>query len=146
MSIPPSLNSPPIEPLSILPLHQQYPNQDGRSPIFLNAIYLFPPSPGPTTLATRVSTYIKSIGQTTPPCTWQREIIQNLLQKQYDETPNCVQIIGGDFNHHCWHNKSHPVTDTFLSKLQLVNAAFDIENMKSPSTPQTTTLMPIKFC
>ena len=75
----------------------------------------------------------------TTPCAWQRETIQNLLQKQYDENPNCIQIVGGDFNHHSWHNKSHPVTDTFISKLQLVNAAYDIENIKSPSTPQIIT-------
>ena len=71
-------------------------------PIFLNAIYLFPPSPGPTTLATRISKYLASIHNKQSPCLCQREVIQTLLQNQHDEHPNCVQIVGGDFNHQNW--------------------------------------------
>ena len=55
------------------------------------------------------------------------------------ENPNCIQIVGGDFNHHLWSNTSHPITDIFLTKLQLVNAAYDKETIKSLPTPQIIT-------
>ena len=60
----------------------------------------FPPSTGPITLATRITKYFNSIKIKTQPCAWQRDIIYTLLQQQYDENLGCVQIVGGDFNHH----------------------------------------------
>ena len=101
-------------------------------PIFLNAIYLFPPSPGPTTLATRISKYLTSIHNKQSPCLWQREVIQNLLQNQHDEHPHCVQIVGGDFNHQNWSCPTHPVTDIFLTKLKFTNFAYNMIQQQHP--------------
>ena len=99
--------------------------QSSLPPVFLNAIYLFPPSQGPTTLNSRINTYLTSNNHNMTPCKWQRTIIAQLLQEQYDSNPNCAQIVGGDFNHRDWNNLNHPITRTFITDLQLNNAAYD---------------------
>ena len=108
-------------------------------PIFLNAIYLFPPSPGPTTLATRISKYLTQLKITTKPCEWQLDTLYKLLQKQYDENPGCVQIIGGDFNHSKWSSIKHPISDTFMNKLSFTNAAYNLNTQSNDKNSQIYT-------
>ena len=94
-------------------------------PIFLNALYLFPPSQGPTTLHSRILAYLRTQGTTTPPCKWQLTTIESLLSHQRDDHPHCIQIVGGDFNFSKWDSSTHPVPHTFLSTLALTNSAFE---------------------
>ena len=108
-------------------------------PVFLNAIYLFPPSQGPTTLNSRINTYLKSNNHNMTPCKWQRTIIAQLLKEQYDSSLNCAQIVGGDFNHRDWSNLNHPTTRTFISDLQLNNAAYDAVNAAKGDIPSPIT-------
>ena len=107
-------------------------------PLFLNAIYLFPPSQGPNTLATRIHNYLTSINSTLNSCEWQRSVIASLLQNQYDLHPNCAQIIGGDFNHSNWSSPSHPITHLFLSQLKFTNDVYNATSLdNSIQTPVT---------
>ena len=108
-------------------------------PVFLNAIYLFPPSPGPSTLNSRIAQYLKETKQNSTPSRWQLSTITSLLEEQRDAFPNCVQIVGGDFNHRKWHQMNHPTTHTFLTKLHLINSAFDaVQHLNDQSiTPIT---------
>ena len=94
-------------------------------PIFLNALYLFPPSTGPTTLHSRILAYLKTQSSTLPPCKWQLSTIESLLTQQRDDHPNCIQIVGGDFNFSRWDLLTHPVSHTFLSNLTLMNSAYE---------------------
>ena len=110
-------------------------------PVFLNAIYLFPPSQGPTTLNSRISDYLKTINHSESPCQWQRNLISSLLKEQYDSHPNCAQIVGGDFNHRNWDIPDHPVTHTFLSDLQLSNSAFDAVHSDTSNIPTPVTFL-----
>ena len=108
-------------------------------PVFLNAVYLFPPSPEPTTLATRISKYLTQIKITTKPCEWQLDTLYKLLQKQNDENPGCVQIIGGDFNHSKWSCMKHPISDTFMNKLSFTNAAYNLNTQSNDPNSQIYT-------
>ena len=94
-------------------------------PVFLNAVYIFPPSQGPTTLNSRIAQYLRTCNSNVPPCKWQRSIIEQLLKSQYDNHPNCSQIVGGDFNHRDWANINHPITQTFINSLHLTNYAYE---------------------
>ena len=109
-------------------------------PVFLNAIYLFPPTKGPTTISTRIASYLQNNNIRYSPCQWQRSLISQLLRKQYDEHPNCAQIVGGDFNHRDWHIPNHPVSRTFLNDLQLQNTAYDAVHLNS-TLPQPVTYL-----
>ena len=108
-------------------------------PLFLNALYLFPPSQGPSTLASRIQNYLTSIKSSINPCEWQRNTIASLLQNQHDLHPNCAQITGGDFNHSNWSSSSHPITNLFLSQLKFTNDVF------TATTLDNTIQTPITF-
>ena len=107
-------------------------------PIFLNALYLFPPSQGPTTLNSRILAYLRSQKTTLSPCKWQLSIIESLLSHQRDDHPNCIQIVGGDFNFSKWDSHSHPVSNTFLSSLAFTNSAYEAICL-DPSIPTPVT-------
>ena len=111
-------------------------------PIFLNALYLFPPSPGPTTLNSRIETYLRQRKSTETPIQWQRTIITQMLQAQYDSAPDCSQIVGGDFNHRNWSDLNHPVTNTFLNELHLSNPAYSAYISSCGNIPQPVTYLP----
>lgn len=111
-------------------------------PIFLNALYLFPPSPGPTTLNSRIETYLRQHKSTETPIQWQRTIITQMLQAQYDSAPDCSQIVGGDFNHRNWSDLNHPVTNTFLNELHLSNPAYSAYISSCENIPQPVTYLP----
>ena len=105
----------------------------------MNAVYLFPPSLGPSTLNSRIAEYLKRTKHPDTPCRWQRSLLTKMLKDQYDTHPNCVQIVGGDFNHKNWHIRNHPTTHTFLSDLQLQNTAFDAVNLTQANIPTPVT-------
>ena len=111
-------------------------------PIFLNALYLFPPSRGSTTLNSRIESYLREQHLTDSPPQWQRNIITSMLQEQYDAHPDCSQIVGGDFNHRQWSDPSHPTTRTFIHDLQLTNTAFLAHASSCDEIPQPITYIP----
>ena len=111
-------------------------------PIFLNAIYLFPPSPGPTTLNTRIASYLLEQRIPLTPTQWQRDTIAQMLEVQYDSHPDCSQIVGGDFNHGNWSDVTHPTTRLFLHDLNLLNSAFQAFTHANGEIPQPITYLP----
>ena len=110
-------------------------------PVFLNALYLFPPTKGPTTLHTRIASYLRTNNINDSPCQWQRSLITQLLSEQYDAHPNCAQIVGGDFNHRDWYLADHPISQTFLTDLQLQNTAYDAVHLIDSNLHQPVTYL-----
>ena len=109
-------------------------------PVFLNAVYLFPASTGPTTLHTRIHSYLRASNSTLPPCTWQHSTIATLPTQQRDEHPNSTQIFGGDFNHRHWDDLDHPISSTFLNDLLFSNPAHTA-TLLDPSIPPPAVLL-----
>ena len=107
-------------------------------PIFLNAVYLFPASTGPTTLHTRIHLYLRDSNSSLSPCTWQQSTIATLLTQQRDDHPNCTQILGGDFNHRHWDDLEHPITSTFINELLFSNPAHTATILDPSITPPIT--------